>query len=842
MGQLCSTPGREDGREQMAEAYVPGASTSAVGSRKTSALSKKSASPRRQSLSESFHAGGNLSSFILKNRSRTQTTSVEESAASLQRTPTGMSQQRMPSTPGRKENLQLDNDRLRSKIMALERLADQSERAQTRLEQRCEKLAQDNADAEAEIQRLQIMTKDQSPAGLPSPVELQADCQLEPSYPDPGPETKDKTTYVAQLEKMLAGQRKQGEDLQQQLDMLRQEKEQLDSKKKRLESQYETVAGRLASVTTGEANPVHQDEPEATPQISDRQQRIAAINAKVLSAIKAANPQSPIRDWWTGHDYSVWEGIKCRDGIIVGMALPDACLQSLPEEIGQLAGLETLIADHNELQKLPGEMGQLYALRCCWLHANQLQVLPPEVCKCAQLRQLLLGQNGLSILPEDLGELQQLTHLWLEDNQLQRLPPSLASVQGLKRMGADSRIPKIRRKSKVTFGADDTSNHFNLLGLQSGHSSASTTSDMAPLSLHDSAAGYQQPGSPTSKQPCAGEPQRNDTSNTRLRHSDGSASLANPRAAWHSSADSVQSADGDGNWLGPLPSPQPPFHSRQTPHDLRPFPRSSLGRAASAPPEDLQFAHLHVGKSAVGPASSNAATPYNCAMDGLAAQTSRGDWSGTGSSRSPSARLPLQFSQESPSKGSYSADDHTGLGEPCGRRASSSRASLNSNGDASVDEQMARMFRSFTRQAASSLEAKSRSDRGSKRVSALPDMPRADREYGYPHRGTRCAVLQKHAPLTGSRKVLTVEHFREWQERSSAVPSMVSITRPVAPHGPSKQPQSAKTSKEHRQEMEATTMPTLPLDTWRVVMKHLPQRDRAHQVATCLQGLCRLQR
>ena len=28
--------------------------------------------------------------------------------------------------------------------MALERLADQSERAQTRLEQRCEKLAQDN--------------------------------------------------------------------------------------------------------------------------------------------------------------------------------------------------------------------------------------------------------------------------------------------------------------------------------------------------------------------------------------------------------------------------------------------------------------------------------------------------------------------------------------------------------------------------------------------------------------------------------------------------------------------------------------------------------------------------
>ena len=60
-----------------------------------------------------------------------------------------------------------------------------------------------------------------------------------------------------QLEKMLGGQRKQAEDLQLQLDMLRQEKEQLDSKKKRLETQYESVAGRLASVTTGEANPAH---------------------------------------------------------------------------------------------------------------------------------------------------------------------------------------------------------------------------------------------------------------------------------------------------------------------------------------------------------------------------------------------------------------------------------------------------------------------------------------------------------------------------------------------------------------------------------------------------------
>ena len=145
MGQLCSTPGLEETNEQRAGACVHETSSPAVASRKASTLSRRSASmPQPQSFSESSHTARNLSSFLSRNRSRTQTTSVEESACSLQRTPTGMSQQVIASIPGQKENLQLDNDKLRSKIMALERLADQSERAQARLEQRCEKLAQDN--------------------------------------------------------------------------------------------------------------------------------------------------------------------------------------------------------------------------------------------------------------------------------------------------------------------------------------------------------------------------------------------------------------------------------------------------------------------------------------------------------------------------------------------------------------------------------------------------------------------------------------------------------------------------------------------------------------------------
>lgn len=71
-----------------------------------------------------------------------------------------------------------------------------------------------------------------------------------------GPE--DKGAYIAKLEGLLAGQRMKGEELNQQVESMRVEKEALDAKKRRLESQYEMVAERLASVTTGEANPAHE--------------------------------------------------------------------------------------------------------------------------------------------------------------------------------------------------------------------------------------------------------------------------------------------------------------------------------------------------------------------------------------------------------------------------------------------------------------------------------------------------------------------------------------------------------------------------------------------------------
>ncbi|KAK9861386.1 hypothetical protein WJX84_009022 [Apatococcus fuscideae] len=338
-----------------------------------------------------------------------------------------MSQQ-LPSSSGQKEQTHLDNEKLRSKIMALERLADQSERAQTRLEQRCEKLAQDNADAEAEIKRLHTASRKQPGRSARPSLEGQSHPQPQTfdSSLDVGSTEEDRAAYTGQLERQLAVQRKHGEDLKQQLDSLRLEKEQLDGKKKRLESQYENVAEQLASVTTGEANPAHKD---VDSPANDRQQRIAASNLLALNALKTANPSSHIRDRWTGHDFLTWDGIKSRDGIIVGMALPDANLQSLPEEIGLLVGLEMLIVSYNRLRTLPKSIGNLHRL-------GTLRTLG--------LAQLITGSldepTGYVILLQtegsfyDLGELRQLAHLWLEDNQLQRLPPSLHQLHCLQRL------------------------------------------------------------------------------------------------------------------------------------------------------------------------------------------------------------------------------------------------------------------------------------------------------------------------------------------------------------------------------------------------------------------------
>lgn len=84
------------------------------------------------------------------------------------------------------------------------------------------------------------------------------------------------------------------------------------------------------------------------------------------------------------------------------------CIKELPESVGFLRKLHTLIAD-----------------------CNQLKALPSTICSCTKLRLLSLSHNEISHLPEDFGRLINLKVVNLRNNQLKYLPLSFANIPKL---------------------------------------------------------------------------------------------------------------------------------------------------------------------------------------------------------------------------------------------------------------------------------------------------------------------------------------------------------------------------------------------------------------------------
>ena len=111
---------------------------------------------------------------------------------------------------------------------------------------------------------------------------------------------------------------------------------------------------------------------------------------------------------------------------------------SIPQELGQLASLQTLLLDGNQLSgSIPQELGQLASLKILWLYNNQLSgSIPEELGQLASLKELVLNNNQLNgSIPEELGQLASLEKLWLNNNQLSGSIPQelgqLASLQSL---------------------------------------------------------------------------------------------------------------------------------------------------------------------------------------------------------------------------------------------------------------------------------------------------------------------------------------------------------------------------------------------------------------------------
>lgn len=100
--------------------------------------------------------------------------------------------------------------------------------------------------------------------------------------------------------------------------------------------------------------------------------------------------------------------------------LPDNNLNGiLAPEIGNLAGLDTLVLFNNNLTgEIPANFGELFNLRLLSLRQNSIEgSIPQELGQLRELRELILDENDLSgELPESLNLLKDLRTLRLRDN------------------------------------------------------------------------------------------------------------------------------------------------------------------------------------------------------------------------------------------------------------------------------------------------------------------------------------------------------------------------------------------------------------------------------------------
>jgi len=108
---------------------------------------------------------------------------------------------------------------------------------------------------------------------------------------------------------------------------------------------------------------------------------------------------------------------------------------SIPPELGRLIKLESLSLAHNRLTGLiPVELGNLTKLESLSLTENHLTgSIPVELGGLANLESLLLGSNRLSgPIPVELSNLDNLRSLWLGDNELSgSIPPELGRLTDL---------------------------------------------------------------------------------------------------------------------------------------------------------------------------------------------------------------------------------------------------------------------------------------------------------------------------------------------------------------------------------------------------------------------------
>ncbi|KAF1762540.1 hypothetical protein GCK72_010802 [Caenorhabditis remanei] len=110
-------------------------------------------------------------------------------------------------------------------------------------------------------------------------------------------------------------------------------------------------------------------------------------------------------------------------------------LSSLPEEIGSLTSLTTLIARNNLLEHLPKGMQLLQNMEHLYLSGNRLEYVPPVILTMRKLKTLHLGGNYIDSCPSNISVLASLTVLYFGGNRLREIPASIGCLDQLENLG-----------------------------------------------------------------------------------------------------------------------------------------------------------------------------------------------------------------------------------------------------------------------------------------------------------------------------------------------------------------------------------------------------------------------
>ncbi len=120
------------------------------------------------------------------------------------------------------------------------------------------------------------------------------------------------------------------------------------------------------------------------------------------------------------------EGIKLKT-----VYLYNNKLDSLPDELWEIASLETLVVSSNQLVNIPDGLGKLFNLKKISFRHNRIEHLSFRIGRLASLVELHLEHNRLVELPTEIGALDKLEYLNLHDNLLKYLPHSMGFMQSL---------------------------------------------------------------------------------------------------------------------------------------------------------------------------------------------------------------------------------------------------------------------------------------------------------------------------------------------------------------------------------------------------------------------------